>query len=137
MASQNKEDSRARTPVEVKRSAPAPVGIGVPTTDPWPAFRNEIERLFDRFGFNMKPLRNWFDLEPSFQVRTGFEMASPAIDIVAEQNGYKLTAELPGMPEKDVELVRSAGGRPGRSFRHSVRAVVPGRDNGRAGHHRD
>jgi HSP20 family protein len=66
-----------------------------------------MERLFDRFGFGMKPFRNWFDMEPMFQLRTSFEMPSPAIDIVEEPSGYKLTAELPGMAEKDIELVVS------------------------------
>ena len=93
----------ATTPVEVKRSAPAPT----PIPDSWPAFRTEMERLFDRFGFGMKPFRNWFDMEPMFQLRTSFEMPSPAIDIVEEPSGYKLTAELPGMAEKDIELVVS------------------------------
>lgn len=93
----------ANTPVEVKRSTPAPV----PPTDNWASFRTEMDRLFDRFGFGMKPFRNWFDLEPAFQLRTSFEMPSPAIDIVEEPSGYKLTAELPGMAEKDIELIVS------------------------------
>ncbi len=91
----------ANTPVEVKRSAPAPM------PDTWPAFRGEMERLFDRFGFGMKPFRSWFDMEPASQPRSTFEMPSPAIDIVEEPNGYKLTAELPGMSEKDIELIVS------------------------------
>ena len=93
----------ANTPVEVKRSAPAPV----PATDSWQAFRTEMDRLFDRFGFGMKPFRSWFDLEPAAQLRTSFEMPSPAIDIVEEPTGYKLTAELPGMAEKDIEVAVS------------------------------
>jgi HSP20 family protein len=32
------------------------------------------------------------------------EMPAPAIDIVEEPDGYRLTAELPGMAETDVEL---------------------------------
>lgn len=93
----------ANTPVEVKRSAPAPA----PAPDGWAEFRNEMDRLFDRFGFGMRPFRSWFDVEPPISFRTSFEMPSPAIDIVEEPGGYKLTAELPGMAEKDVELVVS------------------------------
>ena len=93
----------ANTPVEVKRSAPAPAA----KPDTLQTFRAEMERLFDRFGFGIRPFRNWLDLEPAFQVRTSFEMPSPAIDIVEEPTGYKLTAELPGMEEKDIELVVS------------------------------
>jgi len=91
----------ANTPVEVKRTAP------VPGTDSWQAFRTEMDRVFDRFGFGMKPFRSWFDLEPTLPQRTSFEMPSPAIDIVEEPAGYKLTAELPGMAEKDIELIVS------------------------------
>jgi HSP20 family protein len=100
---QSKEDTMPNTPVEVKQSVPAPAA----KPDTLQAFRSEMERLFDRFGFGMRPFRNWFDLEPTFQVRTSFEMPSPAIDIVEEPTGYKLTAELPGMEEKDIEVVVS------------------------------
>lgn len=93
----------ANTPVEVKRTAPAPA----PANDVWQSFRTEMDRLFDRFGFGVKPFRSWFDMQPDFQFRTTFEMPSPAIDIVEEPTCYKLTAELPGMAEKDVELVVS------------------------------
>ena len=91
----------ANTPVEVKRAAPAPA------PDSRQAFRTEMDRLFDRFGFGTKPFRSWLDLEPAFQVRTSFEVPTPAIDIVEEPTGYKLTAELPGMAEKDIELIVS------------------------------
>lgn len=94
----------ANTPVEVKRPAPpAPAA----TPDAWSEFRNEMDRLFDRFGFGIKPFRSWFDLQPVAQFRTSFEMPSPAMDIVEEPNGFRLTAELPGMAEKDIELVVS------------------------------
>jgi HSP20 family protein len=89
----------ANTPVEVKRSEPA--------ADSWRQLRSEMERLFDRFGFGMTPFRNWFDIEPALQVRTSFTMPSPAMDIVEEDKDYKLTAELPGMAEKDIQVVVS------------------------------
>jgi len=94
----------ANTPVEIKQSAATPTKA----PDGLQAFRTEMERVFDRFGFGgMKPFRNWFDMEPMFQTSTNFAMPAPAIDIVDEPNGYKLTAELPGMEEKDIELVVS------------------------------
>jgi HSP20 family protein len=90
--------------VEVKRAAPA---ASTKMPDPWQAFRTEMERVFDRFGLGTVPFRNWFGQEPAFQVRTTFEMPSPAIDIIEEPTGYKLTAELPGMVENDIELIVS------------------------------
>ena len=96
----------ATTPVEVKKSAaPAPAQTQVP--DFWQAFRNEMDRVFDRFGFGARPFRTWFEPPAPNGFVTKFEMSAPAIDIVEEPNGYKLTAELPGMAEKDVELVVS------------------------------
>ena len=95
----------ATTPVEVKRTTPAPAPA--PAVDSWRQLRNEMERLFDRFGFGVPPFRGWFDLEPALQVRTSFTMPSPAIDIIEEDKDYKLSAELPGMAEKDVEVVVS------------------------------
>lgn len=94
----------ANAPVEVKRTAP----ISVPVNDSLQSFLAEMDRLFDRFGFGVRPFRNWLDFEPAFQFRTTFEMPSPAIDIIEEPTGYKLTAELPEMTEKDVELVVSS-----------------------------
>lgn len=95
----------ASAPVEVTRPAPAPAPATAP--DSWAEFRNEMDRLFDRFGFGLRPFRTWFDMEPAVRFRTNFEMPSPAIDIVEEPSGYRLTAELPGMAENDIELIVS------------------------------
>jgi HSP20 family protein len=91
------ETQMAMTPVEVKRPEPAP--------DAWRQMRTEMERVFDRFGFGLTPFRNWFDFAP--EARTPFTMPSPVMDIVEEETDYKLTAELPGMAEQDVEVVVS------------------------------
>jgi HSP20 family protein len=88
----------------VKRTPPPVTG---PLPDTWDTFRTEMERMFDRFGFGMKPFRNWMGVETALPMRTTLPMPSPAIDIVEEPAGYKLTAELPGMTEKDVELIVS------------------------------
>jgi hypothetical protein len=52
MLAQIKEDTMANTPVEVKQSAPAPAA----KPDSLQAFRSEMERLFDRFGFGRRPV---------------------------------------------------------------------------------
>ena len=91
----------ANTPVEVKRTEPA----SAPAPDSWRQLRTEMERLFDRFGFGMTPLRGLFDLEPALPARTSFTVPSPAMDIIEEDKDYKLTAELPGMAEKDIQVM--------------------------------
>ncbi len=90
----------ATTPVEVKKNAPT----AVPTQDAWQSMRTDMERMFDRFGFGMPAFRRWFDAEPAFRSGMTMSMPNPAIDIAEDDSGYKLTAELPGLTEKDIEI---------------------------------
>ncbi len=94
----------ASTPVEVKKTASA---SGPP--DVWRSFRTEMDRLFDRFagGWDMPSLRRMFDIEPTFRYESSFAVPSPAVDITEDDSAYKVTAELPGMSEKEIEVVAS------------------------------
>ena len=96
----------ANTPVEVKKTAPAPAA-----PDAWRSLRTEMDRLFDRFagGWGMPSLRRMFDAEPTFRYESSLTVPSPAVDITEDEAGYKVTAELPGMNEKEVEVVLSDG----------------------------
>lgn len=89
----------ANTPVDVKRTAP----VSTNAPDSWRTFRTEMDRLFDRFagGWGMPSLRRMFDTDAVFSV------PSPAVDISEDEAGYKVTAELPGMSEKDIEVAVS------------------------------
>lgn len=93
-------------PVEVKKTAPVPATT---TTDSWRAFRSEMDRLFDRFsgGWGMPSFRRMFDIEPSLRYESSFSMPSPAVDISEDDKAYKLSAELPGLGEKEIEVVLS------------------------------
>ena len=97
----------ATTPVEVKKTAPVPAPGAAP--DAWRSFRTEMDRLFDRFagGWGMPSLRRMFDVEPAFRYEGSFTMPSPAVDITEDDAGYKVTAELPGMAEKEIEVTVS------------------------------
>jgi len=90
----------ATTPVEVKRSSPVPE----PAHDPWRAMRSEMERVFDRFGFGVPAFRRLFDLDPPFRAESILSVPNPAIDIAEDDKSFRLTAELPGMDEKDIEV---------------------------------
>jgi HSP20 family protein len=87
----------AATPVEVKKTAPAP---RVPA-DPWQVFRSEFDRLFDRFaGFGLPSMRRMFEMAPP----TEFAFNVPAVDVTEDDKAYKIAAELPGLAEKDIEV---------------------------------
>jgi len=91
----------ADTPVEVKKApAPAPAHSAVP--DVWESFRTEMDRLFDRFGF--PSFRRVFDVEPMWRPETSFGITAPAVDVSEDDKAYKISAELPGMSEKDIDV---------------------------------
>jgi HSP20 family protein len=94
----------ANTPIEVKKTTPAVAGA-----DAWRSFRTEMDRLFDRFttSWGMPSLRTMFDVEPSFRSESSFTMPTPAVDITEDETAFKVTAELPGMSEKEIEVVLS------------------------------
>jgi HSP20 family protein len=78
---------------------------------PFESLRREIDRLFDdvtRGEWHMPFRRGGFELEP-FWKRERVLTAAPAVDIVEKDQAYEITAELPGMDEKNVD-VKVAGG---------------------------
>ncbi len=92
----------ADAPVEVKRATPARTVV----PDVWQAFRNEMDRFFDRMGGGMgfPSLRRMFDVEPPWRLESSFGIATPAVDVTEDDKAYKICAELPGMTEKDVDV---------------------------------
>jgi len=97
----------ANTPVDVKNTVPVPAN----TPDSWRSLRTEMDRLFDRFsgGWGMPSLRRMFDAEPPWRYETSLNLPTPAVDISEDDTGYKVTAELPGMNEKEIEVAVSDG----------------------------
>lgn len=76
----------------------------------WPPFarlRQEMDRVFDDFIGRMP---GWpfgtrgFEIEPSRGFGRIFGASAPAVDLAEEDTRYVLTAELPGLDDKDVEL---------------------------------
>jgi len=80
-----------------------------PTVEAWRPFeslRREVEQLFDDFGQNFLRLptrRPFFGFEPLWRREAVWDTA-PAVDIAESEKGYEITAELPGMDEKNVEV---------------------------------
>lgn len=97
----------ADNPVEVKKTTPAPAPA--PAQDVWGSFRSEMDRLFDRFSgaFGMPSLRRMFETEPVFRQQSTFSLAAPVVDVAEDDTAYRITAELPGLEPKDIELTVS------------------------------
>jgi HSP20 family protein len=92
------EIAMADVPVEVKKATPAEA----PGPDGWRSFRSEMDRLFDRFG--VPSLRRMFDIEPGWRPMSTFSFSAPAIDMSEDDKAYKITAELPGLDAKHVDV---------------------------------
>ncbi len=95
-------DTGSKVPVRTEKAVPEAAA-----TAPWhplDALQEEIDRLFDDFG-------RGFPYFPFGRSRPGlrpFWKASvellPAADVVEKDNRYEITAELPGLDEKNVEV---------------------------------
>jgi HSP20 family protein len=67
-------------------------GLSSAGSDPFTTMRREMERLFDDFrGVGGGP----------YTAEAGF---APAVDVKQTDNGVEVTAELPGIDEKNVEV---------------------------------
>ncbi len=75
-------------------------------TEVWATFRNEFDKLLDRFadGFGTFPL-----FQPSLgavisRFFSSVGVLAPCVDISEDDKAYTITAELPGLVEKDVDV---------------------------------
>lgn len=98
----------AQTQVEVTKTTPTPTPTRMP--DVWQSFRNDMDRLFDRFagGFSLPSLRRrMFDVEPAWRTESSFTFSAPAVDVTEDDKAYRITAELPGLEQENVDITVS------------------------------
>jgi len=93
--------TEAATKLPVKKASAPPQAAD---WSPFESLRREVDRLFD----NVRPF-NWhfpskaFGSEAPRLARLEWEVA-PAIDLAENDDSYEITAELPGIDEKNVEI---------------------------------
>lgn len=91
--------------------APETTGAALPARDtahPLVSLRDEIDRLFDSF-FNA-PFGRMFEIDPFRRFGTlvpTFGGITPRVDVRETEAAFEITAELPGLAEKDVEVTLS------------------------------
>lgn len=99
-------DIAAKLPVKTvdKPTAAARDAIGLPWVND---LRREIDRLFEDFNrgwprsFRAMPLESMLTSE--------FSLGTPAVDVVEKDTAFELTAELPGMSAKDIDVAVKDG----------------------------
>jgi len=92
----------ADVPVQTRSTAAVPAN----PADPWRVLRGEMDRLFDRFtaGFGFAPLPRLFDAEPPLRSAGVSGALLPAVDVSETDTAYIVSAELPGLEDKDIEV---------------------------------
>jgi len=102
----------AATKLPVKTEAtPAPPPAKAAEWQPFDVLRNQVDRLFHDFqnGFLQAPFfRPLPDIESFLRRDLGFNV-TPAIDIVEKEKAFEVTAELPGLEAKDIDVQLANG----------------------------
>ncbi|BBK42469.1 molecular chaperone Hsp20 [Allostella vacuolata] len=94
--------AEAATQLPVQKAAPQPAAPE--TKSPFETLRREIDRVFEDFRpFDWRLPSRVFGLEMPRIGRADWPVA-PATDLVEKDDRYEITAELPGLDEKNVEV---------------------------------
>ena len=76
------------------------------TWQPLVRLRADMERMFEDFfsGVSSSLSGRKGTVEPFRTVERMFTGSAPAVDLVEKENAYEMSAELPGLDDKDVRL---------------------------------
>jgi HSP20 family protein len=108
MAKEKKPSESGSKPLPVQQGARTPARAG----DPFDSLRNQVDRLFDEFSssFGGFPFsRGWLGRHMPESLLPVSDFNLPEVDLVDTEDAYRMTADLPGMSEKDIELTVSEG----------------------------
>jgi HSP20 family protein len=98
-------DTSSKIPVKTENKPSVPsIGAALGSWGAFDSLRREIDQIFDRLrepGWGLPlPRSGAFDFS---WPRMGF-LVAPAVDIVEKNKEYEITAELPGLDEKHIEV---------------------------------
>ena len=95
-------EAATKLPVKSEPSQTAP-STRIQEWRPFETLRNQVDRLFHDFetGFLQSPF--YRDIDSFWRRDLGLPV-TPAVDVVEKDNAFELTAELPGLDAKNIEL---------------------------------
>ena len=99
-----------KLPVKTGKSATPAGGFAQPRTT-FDGLRREIDRVFDSFNlgsWGFPFARRAFDFEMPSLRSTSWDIA-PAVDVAEKDEECEITAELPGLDEKNIEVKLANG----------------------------
>ena len=100
-------ETTSKVPVKTEKTPPSTLQAW----RPFESLRREVDRLFEDFdgGLWRSPFRgSFFDVAPFRRGEAVFG-AVPAVDVSETDKAYEITAELPGIDEKNVEVKLANG----------------------------
>jgi len=99
-----------KIPVETEEKSTKPASATSSALRPLESLRRQVDRLFEDFdrGWRMPFSRSGFDIEPFWRRELSFA-GMPAVDIIEKDDAFEITAELPGMEEKNIQIKLSNG----------------------------
>jgi len=104
--------AEAATKLPIKtETTPAAQPAKAADWQPFEVLRNQVDRLFHDFqtGFLQAPfLRPLPDIEAFWRGSLGLGV-TPAMDIVEKDKAFEVTAELPGLDAKDIDVQLASG----------------------------
>ncbi len=103
-------ESTTKVPVKKGEKVSEP-SSAVQAWRPFETLRREIDRVFQDFGRGLWSFPSRVSLfdEPFWRRELSWG-AAPAVDISESDKAYEITAELPGMDEKNIEVNVANGG---------------------------
>ena len=77
---------------------------------PFESLRREVDRLFEDFGsgYWRSPFRRILDVAPFRNIEASLGV-TPSVDVSETDKAYEITAELPGMDDKNIEVKVASG----------------------------
>lgn len=104
--------AEAKSNVALKKEEQAPERKDAREWEPFETLRRQVDRMFDDFGRGFSLWRPFggslFDARPSWPTDETWPKA-PAVDLVEREKDYEISAELPGMDEKNIDVKLSNG----------------------------
>src|SRR5690349_8308740 len=94
--------SNKSTQVEVKKGEP---GHSIAPMHHFRSLRDQIDRLMEEFDRGLFPTR-WMEMTPFSKLTSDIRGLVPAIDMTDQEKVYRVTVELPGLTEKDIEITK-------------------------------
>jgi HSP20 family protein len=102
------DETASKVPVTEEKAPERPTESQ--TWRPFESLRREVYRLFEDFDRDLRrPLRrSTFDVDPFWRRQLKWGGAF-AVDVVETDNAYELTADLPRIDEKNLEVKPKGG----------------------------